>query len=336
MECDDPPLVQLRSLYLRHQESRGLSPCTLKNCRQTLDSLARYGSDRGLALSASSFTADLLRDYHGWLKQTPLLCVNRGGRQRSAGGIAARMRVVRAFVRFLADEGLLPEAPRVRVPKVPQHAFRVFTDNEVDAIRSCRHLSGDSEAAIRNRALVNLMLDSGLRLSEVAGLEVADLHLEDRLAKVTGKGGKDRFVPFGRAVALYLEEWLEVRGRHTGSLFELKARGVDALFRRLERDLGFKIHPHAARHYAATQMVRRGMDIYALKRVLGHAHISTSEVYLTLSNADIRDQHERFSPIDDLETRRPTRIATRRRLLTREKQAQAPRPLRPVGTRKAS
>ncbi len=94
VERDDPPLAQLRSRYLRHQGRRGHSPCTLKNCRQTLDSLARFGADHGLALSASSFPADLLRDYHARLKQTPLLCVNGGGRQRFAGGFTSRMRLL--------------------------------------------------------------------------------------------------------------------------------------------------------------------------------------------------------------------------------------------------
>ena len=312
---DALPLDQIEVHYIQSLESRGLSRFTIRNAQQTFNCLRRYELDRSVRLTSATLTATAIQDFGAWLRDTPMTVVNRGTLIRSPGGIAARLRVVRALVRWLADENLMATAPRVRIPRVPYRLFVIPTDEQIGSLWACKYLSGRSEQATRNRALIGLMSDSGLRLTEVATLDVEGVFLQDQLIRVIGKGNKERFVPFGRTVAGYVQDWLKVRGAEPGPLFELQVRGVDALFRTLTAHLGWKIHPHMLRHYAATQMVRAGMDIYALKRVLGHAHISTTEIYLTLSHADIQAKHQLASPMDRLpRTEEQSNTRKRRRL----------------------
>ncbi|MDP9358934.1 MAG: tyrosine-type recombinase/integrase [Chloroflexota bacterium] len=309
----------LTRIYLRHQESRNLSPATIRAYEETFKVFEEFAGARGVTLTPAALTTDLMHDFYGWLKATPLKKPRHGSRVRSAAGTATRMRSMRAFVNFLADEGYVHQRVKVQDPAVPKRLFPVFSDDELQTIFACRYLAGDSEGAVRNRAIISLLLDSGLRLAELCGISLVDLYLEDRLVRVTGKGSKTRFVPYSATVARSLQEWLVVRGRHPGSLFELATTGVQSLCRYISRETGVSVHPHKFRHTAATRMVRGGMDLHTTKRILGHAHIETTELYLSLSNEDIRDKHDAVSPMAHFEDRHATRVIKRRRLEPRRR-----------------
>jgi len=224
---------------------------------------------------------------------------------------------MRAFLRWLNNEGLLERSVNVPVPRLPQTLFPILTDAELAQIWSSRYLRGRSPLATRNRALLGLMLDTGLRRAEVESLTLAALTVEDGLLTVTGKGNKQRRVPFSSSVAHLLAEWVRLRGNEPGSLFWLKAAGIRMVFRRIQEDLGLEIfHPHQLRHQAATMMVRNNSDLETVRRILGHSDISTTARYLSMTDADLRAKHAAASPYDSFMKASETIVPARRKRLS--------------------
>ena len=175
---------------------------------------------------------------------------------------------------------------------------------------------GRRPQAVRNRALIALLLDSGLRLAEVAGITLGELDLKDQIVRIHGKGRKDRPVPFSEGTVDYLRTWIRVRGGEAGSLFGLSRYGIRQLLTRIGQETGIHVHPHKFRHTAATMMVRENMDLHSIKRVLGHSHLSVTEKYLSLSTEDLKNKHNAASPLERVRSLMPATAARpkRRRL----------------------
>ena len=189
------------------------------------------------------------------------------------------------------------------LPKLPRENFRIVTDEELVRIFACRQMTGRSDGAVRNRALVAFFLDTGVRLSEPAGLALDDLYLDDGLARVRGKGSKVRHVPFTEGTAAYLREWLGLRDPKMATLFGLTAHGVKMLMRRLARESRLEVHCHKFRHTSAAMMVQSGLDLHSVRRILGHSHLSVTERYLSLAKQDLRDKHAQAQRMTRLQAR---------------------------------
>lgn len=296
---------ELAHRSLRYQEARNLSTYTIRNTRQGFNCFRAFLAVRGIRLTADGLTSDLLREYQLWLRDTPLPEVTRGDRTRTPGGIAVRMRQLRAFVRWLQEEEIITHRVRVSLPALPKEMPPVLTDTQVAAVFACRHLSGSSALAARNRAIFSLLLDTGLRVSEICAIEDRDLYLASGMVRVVGKGHKERIVPFCAATEAAIKAWIKLRdaypvsvaGAGRGKTFELAAGGLQSLTDRIAAEVGFKCHPHLWRHTAATALLRQGMDLHSLKRILGHSHISTTEIYLSLTNEDLKAKHAAASPV---------------------------------------
>ncbi len=154
----------------------------------------------------------------------------------------------------------------------------MLSPDELDRIWATRYLSGPSNLATRNRALIGLMLDTGLRRAEVVGLTPADLDLVKCLLSVIGKGQKQRRVLYSTSVKRLLEAWLKERGDDDGALFWLKAQGLRMLLRRVKEDVSLELLlPHQIRHTAATSIVRNNADPFTVQRILGHSDLSTTQ-----------------------------------------------------------
>ena len=213
---------------------------------------------------------------------------------------------MKAFIRWCADpdQGLVTWPVKVSPPKVPQTLFRIFAEEELVALFDSRHLKGASEYAVRNRALVALLLDTGIRVAEAAALTPRSL-VGGQYVHVMGKGHKERLVPFASAALARLEQWLVLRQRlnvtDDDSLWLLSSHGIKQLMKRITHDTGIHLHAHKLRHQAATMLVRENADLHVVKRMLGHAQLSTVEVYLSLSNADLAAKHALASPFARLD-----------------------------------
>ena len=274
----------------RIEIERGLSPHTVaaycRDLEQFVEFCERLGTDR-----LDGVTRRAIRRYMAQLS-------TRGYSRRS---IARKISSIRSFFAVAASRGLLPANPAegVRQPRrpaslpkaLPQHGLA----NSLDAV------VGGSPVDLRDRAILELLYSSGLRVSELASLQVGDVGAD--MVRVLGKGGKERVVPVGRAareaIAGYLENarpllageqaysalWVGVRGG------PLDARGVRRV---VQKRLG--TFPHALRHSFATHLLEGGADLRTVQEMLGHVELATTQIYTAVSRRHLKSTYERSHP----------------------------------------
>jgi len=200
---------------------------------------------------------------------------------------------VRAFYRFLADEGVVTHNPAegIYAPKTPRKLPKVL---DVDQTTRLVDINAADPLAQRDRAILELMYSSGLRLSELVALNMDEVDLDDAIVGVTGKGNKRRYVPIGRYAVDALNRWLQIRGGLASSeetaLFvsrrgkRLGARAVQERLRQwaIRQGLPTHVHPHMLRHSFASHLLESSGDLRAVQELLGHADIRTTQVYTHL------------------------------------------------------
>jgi integrase/recombinase XerD len=229
--------------------------------------------------------------------------------------IARGLVAVRSFHRFCAAEGLLPRDPSDQVgsPRVPQGLPKALDEREVEALLGA--VLGDTPTALRDRAMLETLYATGARISELVGLDLGDVELDECVLRVLGKGAKERIVPVGRTardqLATYLErgrpELRSTRPRRTADAAAvfLNARGGRIsrqacwkIVRHTAARVGLeaRISPHVLRHSCATHMLEHGADIRVVQELLGHASVSTTQVYTRVSPERLRAVYEAAHP----------------------------------------
>lgn len=287
--------------WLRVEKGRAAS--TLEAYRRDLSDFWRWAEPRGLVVSR--ITEDDLTTYLGVL---------------AASGAAPSTRkrravAVRSLFRFLTDEGTLSVDPaaHLAVPGVGAGLPRALTESEIE--RLFASVVGEGPLVARDRAILEVMYGAGLRISETTGLSVADVDLAERLLRVTGKGSRQRIVPIGRLAKDALVVWMDpdVRGslrprrptRDDDAALFLNRRG-----RRLTRQglwgivrkyadacgLGERCTPHVLRHSCATHLLDHGADIRSVQELLGHASVSTTQIYTRVSTDRLFAAWDRAHP----------------------------------------
>jgi integrase/recombinase XerD len=240
---------------------------------------------------------------------------NEDGKPRwSAASVARAVVAVRSFHRFCLTEGHLAADPSedVTAPRVPQGIPKALTEAEVEALLGA--VTGDGATARRDRAILETLYAAGLRISELVGLDVGSLDLEEGFLRAFGKGAKERIVPVGGTATAAIEAWLPARAE----ILSRVRRGrtdPDALFvnprgGRLTRQgcwkivsayglragLGGRLSPHVLRHSCATHMVDRGADLRVVQELLGHASVSTTQIYTKVTQSRLRAVYEAAHP----------------------------------------
>ncbi len=296
-----PPLDDLFTQYLAHHIAYGRSPKTISHYQDTFKLFSRFLLERAVTPSGHVLTAATFRDFATWLRVTPLERARRGQRQRSETGVHGVMKDLRAFTRWLYKEELIDRQVDVPVPKMPQLLFPILTHEEMNRVWQSSYMTGRSSMAVRNRALIGVMLDTGIRRAEVCGLTLKDIDFDQSHLKVTGKGNKQRMVPFVATVKKLLLEWVAFRGEDDGPLFWLRPAGLRMVFRRIQTECDLPLfHPHLLRHQAATEMVRNNIEGARLQIILGHTDFKTTLRYLSLSQKDVQEGHAAASPFNSL------------------------------------
>jgi len=289
---------------------RGLAPNSLAAYRRDLRRYEAFLRRRGITDAAGVREATVAA-YVEHLKRAR----DDDGHPRYAPASVARALVaVRSFHRFCLDEGFVDEDPseEIGAPRVPQGIPKALTEAEVEALLGA--VEGDDPRALRDRAILETLYATGVRISELVGLDRADLDLEDGLVRVLGKGAKERVVPIGRTAREVLAEYLW-RGRPElerpvtrtvpGDPLLLNARGgrltrqscwkiVSAAGERV--GLAGRLSPHVLRHSCATHMLEHGADIRVVQELLGHASLSTTQVYTKVSPERLRAVYELAHP----------------------------------------
>ena len=235
---------------------------------------------------------------------------------RAQASIFRSLVAVRGLHRYLAVENLRPDDPArdVELPQVERGLPKPLEEAEVQALLEA--VSGDTPAAWRDRAMLEVLYGAGLRVSELIGLSLGDLDMEERLMRVLGKGSKERIVPIGKMAAQALHAWLapNARGamepRQWHSSDDAEAVFLNRLGRRLSRQgawgvvkkhgltagLGAKLSPHTLRHSFATHMMDHGADVRTLQELLGHASVGTTQIYTRVSTKQLRSVYDRAHP----------------------------------------
>ncbi len=278
---------------------RGLSERTVQAYSRDIDRLVEFVRARGASIPADVSHADL-REYVFHLHETGL----------AASSVRRSISAARSYFSFLLDEGLLDADPteRIESPRSWQRLPTFLTRDEV--ARMVESPSPDHPAYWRDRAILELLYATGIRVSELVTAKVSSLDLDEGLLQVLGKGARERMVPVGRTAAQVLRRYLrEVRpsldrGAGAGALF-LSRRGramsrmaVWSLVRRAAERSGIdkKVSPHTLRHTFATHLLEGGADLVAVQELLGHADISTTQIYTHVDREYLRQVHRRYHP----------------------------------------
>jgi integrase/recombinase XerC len=275
--------MDTRAAIDRFLEHGGLAEASQRAYRSDLSSFASWLQARGLDLE--HVDARVLAEWVGEL--------GRGRNRLAAATISRRLAAVRSFLRFTLGPERVPDtafAPRRarRLPDAPK-------ETEVEEILELT--DGDSPLARRNRALLELLYSAGLRSAEAVGLDLADVDFEREALHVRGKGGKDRVVPLGEEaahhLALYLRDARPRLARGAVDAFFLSARG-----RRLDTSTVRRLlrHPHRLRHSFATHLLEGGADLRTIQELLGHASLSTTQIYSHVDAKRLRRVYDRSHP----------------------------------------
>ena len=270
-------LLEQYSNHLAHE--RRMSPHTLGGYRRDIEALIELAGAHPLAQLQVHDIRRFVAQLHG------------GG--LSARSIARMLSGWRGFYRYLARDHGYADNPclGLRAPKSPKRLPHALSPDEANQLLD---IEADGDLAVRDKAIFELFYSSGLRLSELTGLAPADVNFVDATVRVTGKGSKTRIVPVGRQASRALSAWISVRalipGHAVDALF-VSRRGL-RLSRRsvqqrlttwaLRQGISTKVHPHVLRHSFASHVLQSSGDLRAVQEMLGHASISSTQVYTHL------------------------------------------------------
>jgi integrase/recombinase XerD len=286
--------------YLRHLEvERRASANTLAAYRRDLLRLARYAEQRGLALEA------LTRPE---LEEAVRVAMTGGLAAASSARLVAAIRSFYRFLRLTGAVGVNP-AEDVHGPRLMSGLPHFLSTEDVDALMAAPDVS--SPAGVRDRALVEVLYATGLRVSELVGLRLTDVRLDEGYLQCVGKGDKPRIVPFGDEAGSWVRRYLAegrpglLGGKESPWLFvnarggaRLSRSGFWKILKALGRRAGVRAHlsPHVLRHSFATHLLERGADLRAIQAMLGHADLSTTQIYTHVLEARLRQVYDRFHP----------------------------------------
>jgi len=284
--------------FARHLAvERNLSPHTCAAYVRDLNAFREFLAGQGGADAAALQRLDhlLLRRYLAELHKH---------HQRSS--LARKLSTLRTFFRYLRREGLLDANPAegLATPKRNSYLPKTLSVDEAAALMERGH--GTSTLALRDRAILELLYSSGLRVSELTGLNVEALDLRENLVRVIGKGRKERIVPVGRKAHAALCDYLEARGavgddqplfvNHRGGRLTPRSVQRHLKVRLLKAGVLKDISPHALRHSFATHLLDGGADLRAIQELLGHASLSTTQRYTQVSVDQLMAVYDKAHP----------------------------------------
>lgn len=271
--------------YLGAKRIEGLSPRTLANYKYTLELFSERVNK-----SASRITTDDIRGYITYLSDT---------RHLAETSLQTHINTLRAFFGWLYMEEKIKKNPMLKIRSLKldkKNARQALSVEELERLR-------DACDGYREKALVEFLVSTGCRLSEVTQLRADDLNFSDRSVLVTGKGDKDRVVYFSVRARLMLQEYIKERKGGDGLFVStkspylpLKQRAIQRIIQAISERAGLsiRVHPHLLRHTFATHALNAGMDVTAIQRLLGHEDISTTQIYAAMNEDVIKHQYNKY------------------------------------------
>ena len=283
--------------FIRHLEfERRLSPLTCENYRRDLETLAAWCEKSGID-GWGDLNSEHVRAYSA-------SCFRKG---LSARSIQRRLSAARTFFRYLLREKEVKKNPITSV-SAPKGKKRLPGNLDADRMARLLDIPGDGAIVDRDRAILELLYSSGLRLAELVDLNIGDVDIHDATVRVTGKGNKDRIVPVGRQAIRALRQWSITRGDLANAdetaMFvsnrgtRISSRSVQSRVKHWARQQGIdaNVYPHLFRHSFATHVLESSHDLRGVQELLGHANISTTQVYTHLDFQHLAQIYDQTHP----------------------------------------
>lgn len=281
------------------QIERGLSQNTLQSYRRDLRQYKRFLKHEKKVSSWQSIDRSTITEF--------LLTLKEKG--KSASTIARMISALRLFHQFLIREQIVNHDPSLHIetPKQARLLPQVLTANEIDILLD---IKVENPLDSRNKAMLELMYATGLRVTELVELQVSDLHLSMGFVRCFGKGRKERIIPLGEFAIQALDDYVSdareivVNKETTETLFvnqhgkPITRQGFWKIIKEIAEEKGLKkpISPHMLRHSFATHLLENGADLRSVQEMLGHADISTTQIYTHITKTRLKDMYEQFHP----------------------------------------
>ncbi len=299
VEQESTSLTEAWTIYILNCRARRFRPSTLAEYQKKLQPFLAWLSAQG-ATHLGSITSTHIRAY---LVEKQTVAPNTPQERAASGNyVHGVARCIRAFFNFCVDEGWLERSPMkgLRMPKRPKKILDALTTEEIKKLLKAAEND-------RERAMIYVFLDTGIRATECTNLRVGNVDMEDNsITILAGKGEKDRIVYFGAKTARYLIRIIRNK-RARDPLWEsfrtgkpLTYSGLIIAMRALATRAGVKCTPHKFRRTFAINSLRNGMNIYTLARLMGHEDISILRPYLDLLDTDLRSSHQQYGVVDNL------------------------------------
>lgn len=298
-ECSEPFAHALAGFEVHLRDERGRSSHTVRAYLHDATDLCAFATSRGVSAPAA-LDLPLLRSW--------LASLHQQGQARAS--MARRAASARAFTAWCYRRGLCSTDPGVRLasPRAPKRLPTVLAQDEAVRLLDTAAVQADDgdPVGVRDCAIVEVLYATGIRVSELCGIDLTDVDLRERTVRVLGKGDKERVVPIGVPAADAIVAWLGVRGQlavHGSALFvgerggRLDPRVARAVVVRLTTEAGVpRIAPHGLRHSAATHVLEGGADLRAVQELLGHASLATTQRYTHVSVERLRTTFTQAHP----------------------------------------
>lgn len=293
-------MEQLVDTYLLHLKvERGLAHNTLESYRRDLTKFVMYLRRQGVIALEQVERREILafmEDLH-----------NNG---RAAATISRNLAAIRSFYGFLSQENLVGNNPSTELdsPKIPKRLPNIMTVSQVAKL--LEQPDGKTPSGLRDKAMLELLYATGIRVSELVDLNIADVNLDMGFLRCLGKGSKERIVPVGKSAIESIDTYLHKgRGKLIRDIQEeavfvnfhgrrLTRQGFWKILKKYVRDAGFAgdITPHTLRHSFATHLLENGADLRAVQEMLGHSDITTTQIYTQVTAIRLRDVYQQYHP----------------------------------------
>ncbi|MBU3665475.1 MAG: site-specific tyrosine recombinase XerD [Chthoniobacterales bacterium] len=291
---------EIEEFILHLATERGLSDNYQLSTRSSLELFAGWAGGEAQVGSWSKVTPEQIGGFLGWRKRAGM----------SAATIRLHAVALRVFFRFLVKRGVLASDPTefLGIPKIEAYLPETLSRDEVGRLLAAA--GGKTPLELRDRAILELLYASGLRVSELCNARLENLDLDKGFIRVVGKGNKQRLVPVGAAAREAVGRYLtsgrpELVGKKTGGEVFLSVRGRKLTNQRIwqlvvalgkRAGLEKNIHPHTLRHSFATHLLEGGADLRIIQEMLGHADISTTQIYTHVDTRQLHKAHRQFHP----------------------------------------
>lgn len=302
------PLPKLIQEFLEHMEvEKGSSPLTIRNYSHYLSRLTDWLKDQKISPQLSSINEENVRKYRLYLSRL----TDQKGEPISGKTQGYHIIALRSLLKWLNKIGYdaLP-AENLDLPKIKERQVAFMSGEQVDRLLSAPSMS--SIVGKRDKAILEVLFSTGLRVSELCKLDIDKVDLERREFGITGKGGRARVVFLSSRAAEWVELYLKARKdsfnplfiRHKGKIeptmedeqMRITPRSVQRLVQKYARKVKIPVHvtPHVIRHSFATDLLIAGADLRSVQEMLGHKNVATTQIYTHVTNKQLKDVHEKF------------------------------------------